>query len=318
MRKRKNLKYILAVLLLLLIPWAMSAINQAANEGNVVEYQGKIYSEKKNVTNILLLGSDERDTIENDLGVIGGNGQADYICLISIDHDAKTVRMLSIPRETMVDVDHYDEEDNLTETCWEQLCLQYAYGTSSSRGCELMAEKVSELLDGTTIDYYFAISLGAVHGIIDEVGGVDITMSQDWPMEVRQFVQGETVHMTGQEAEDFIHFRDVDRYYTNVERMGRQRDFLQAFVPKMKEALKNNSKLPFTLLEKYAGYVTYNIPMTRIPGLVKAATEYTIDWDGSVQLPGEETHLGKYDSRIVDEDATRELVLSWFYDEQTE
>lgn len=313
--KRKRFVLSLWSILLLLLVWAVPLCWREIPDGNVIVHDGKEYIERPGVTNILIIGSDVRGTIENTLGVLGGTGQADFLCLLSIDRRARKISVLSIPRDTLVEVQECDRDGSPSQRVKEQICLQYGYSMSSRQGCELTAARVSELLGGTTIDYYFAGSLGAMSGIVDEFGGVDICMSQDYQVLDQTYQQGEVVHLSGEEAKIFLHYRDTEHYYTNLDRMARQRDFLRAFVPRAKEKVKRNLKLPFMLLEKYEKYATYDIPVEDWPRLGLAALCYDCDWEAAYVLPGEETHQGDYDAYVVDDVATESMILDLFYQE---
>jgi LCP family protein required for cell wall assembly len=296
-----------------MVPWICTIYITSVASRNEITWQGQTYRQRSDVTTILVLGSDERGTIENDSGLAGYTGQADFLCLVIIDNKNKNISLLSIPRETMVDVEEYATDGSYSQTINEQICLQYAYGTSSQVGCELTEARVSELLLGTQIDYYAACSLGAVRGVINDLGGVDITMSSDWTVLDQFYPQGSVVHMDGETAENFVHFRDTSRYYTNLERIARQKDFFNAFLPVVKEKCSANVNLPLQLLEKYKNYVTMDIPLSAVPKLAKAALNYDINWEQVITLPGEETHPDMYDCYLPDEDATAELLVSLLY-----
>lgn len=311
-QKKQNRPEVGAVLLLFLV-WVFAGLLGNLSRNHTIIYQNSEYFERDNVVNILCIGSDERDTIENSLGLAGYTGQADFVCLISVDKTSGDVRMLSIPRDTLVDVEEYNEDGTFRRVAREQICLQYAYGKSSEEGCRLMAKRVSELLGGTTIDYFFACSLGAVAGVIDDLGGIDVTLSQDQMVLDQIYHKGETVHLAGEDATVFIHFRDITHYYTNLDRMSRQKDFLQALVPRVKQIIKENPRFLFTLLDKYEPYVTHNIPMIQFIPLGWAALTYHYEDGTIVQLPGEDVHVGEYDCFIPQEDQVMELLLKWFY-----
>ncbi len=298
---------------LIALLWAAPLLWCRIPDGNVIAAGNENYIERPGVTNILILGSDLRGAIENDMETLGGTGQADFVCLLSVDHFNKKVSVLSIPRDTLVEVQECDISGNPTKKVLEQLCLQYAYSTSSRQGCELMAERVSELLGGTAVDYYCAISLGVIEGIVDEFGGVDVAMSADYQVLEDTYPAGSVVHMYGEEAKIFLHYRDVDHYYTNLDRMARQKDFIRAFVPVAMAKIKQDPKMLKRLMDKYQNYVTYYLPTEEWPGLVWAALRYDINLDEAYVLPGEDTHQGRYDAYVVDEEAARSLILELYY-----
>ena len=46
-----------------------------------------------------------------------------------------------------------------------QICLAHSFGDGGAQSCELMAEAVSNLLLGSQIDYYIAMSLDGISAV---------------------------------------------------------------------------------------------------------------------------------------------------------
>ena len=65
------------------------------------------------------------------------------------------------------------------------------------------------------------------------------TLAAQFPRPVFIDTEGSTVHMDGETAYRFIHYRDVEHLYTNLDRMNRQQDFLTAFTAALKETIKS-------------------------------------------------------------------------------
>jgi LCP family protein required for cell wall assembly len=128
----------------------------------------------------LLFKSDQRLQGEGDdrinilLLAIGGEGHkgeelADTIMVASIRPSDNSVALLSIPRDFYVQVPGEDFSTKINAV--------HAYGESQKRnqGPELLRQKVSEIT-GLPLHYYARIDFIAFKHIIDEVGGVDITI----------------------------------------------------------------------------------------------------------------------------------------------
>lgn len=258
-------------------------------------------------TTILVMGIDRRGKIENTSGKAGENGQSDMMCVVILDRDLKKTEVIAIPRETVVEVDEYYTNGKFYQTKEEQICLQYAYGQTSEQGCELAKKKVEKLL-GIEIDYYCAMSMAAIPVIIDEMDGVSVTMSQDYVIPEHEYTAGNTELLSGEEAYEFIHFRDIERYGTNLERMARQKDFLKAFVPQAKEKAKKNPAFPLRLYRALEDMMTTDIPMRKIPFFAYDVMKSGFDEDGILRIPGEDIHVGEYDEFIVDEERLRTLM----------
>jgi LCP family protein required for cell wall assembly len=150
---------------------------------------------------ILLLGLDGRE---------GLNDRTDTIILLSIDNERKKARLLSIPRDTRIE---------MKPGAYDKINAAYVYG-----GVDL-AKQATEELVGTRIDRYAAISFDGVVELIDMVGGVDV----DVP--VRMYVPLEGIDLqkgpqtlNGRDALAYMRYRDTSG--GDMDRMARQQEVL--------------------------------------------------------------------------------------------
>ncbi len=252
--------------------------------------------------NVLVLGIDQLGILGNEVGEIGYNGQADFVAVVHVDLLMGDFRIITIPRETMADIETYylDDESDKRQIENAQLCLQFAYGITSREGAELMQKCLKDNF-GLKTDCFIACSMGGIPGIIDAVGGVDITPSRDYSYgseNVNDWVylsEGETVHYDGNEAYDFVHFRDVVNYGTNPDRMDRQKDFIKAF----RERLKLSNVLNITSIrlidQLYNDYTKTNITAVDVIKVLLAYELFGLDEDRIIRVDGVETHSSMYD-----------------------
>ena len=196
-KEHKALRIIAVIILIIVIIVSglfisVNMILSRANKArNTFAIAGQEYIEKKKMTNILLLGCDKREDLINHSGIAGQNGQTDFICLASIDWENETVYLTSIPRETVTDIHVRDNDGNVTQVESKQLCLEYAYGRSPDEGSQYMVDAVSQILGGTSIDYYCTISMGAIIGLLDDVGGVTVNVSNDCETTLWEYKAGD-------------------------------------------------------------------------------------------------------------------------------
>lgn len=282
---------------------------------------GETYVQRADITTILLLGIDKRETLENESGRPADNGQSDMIWLIAVDHSADQIRIITIPRETMADVEeHYS--DGSVRKVYEQVCLQYAYGTTPEEGCALTEETIKNLLEEAPVDYTCAVSMGAITKLVDAVGGVDIVMSNNYSIPDENWVDfihydaGSTVHMDGETAYRFIHYRDVEHLYTNLDRMNRQQDFLTAFTAALKETIKSRPWKISGLLKELKPYYYTDLPFSEMLRLAVTALSADLSEIERIQIPGTEVHVGRYDQYLPEEEKLREMMLEIFYEKQ--
>ncbi len=147
------------------------------DEGNEHEY---IRDDK--IVNILLLGldsSEERD--EKHMG-----SRSDVMIVVSLDFEHKTITMMSIPRDTRVNMNKLDyTTGEVKSRTINKINAAYAFGGGPKRfGDKNAVDCVKEFLsfDGKldiNIDYYASIDLDGMPKLIDAVGGVEVILDRD-------------------------------------------------------------------------------------------------------------------------------------------
>ena len=138
---------------------------------------------------ILVLGRDSRDA-ENDYG------RADTIMLFYLDPEEGTGSLLSIPRDTLVEIPGHGAD---------KINAAYAYG-----GEELMIKTVSSFLDAE-INHYVTLDFEGFVQLIDALGGVDITIDRPLvdPKSGANFSAG-SHHLTGEQALSYTRSRATE------------------------------------------------------------------------------------------------------------
>lgn len=82
---------------------------EMASFRNTIDYHGTTYQYRKDIVNILCIGVDKEEAMweRDDDG--GSVGQADAVFLVSFDFEHSNIRILAIPRDTMVSIVACDE-----------------------------------------------------------------------------------------------------------------------------------------------------------------------------------------------------------------
>ena len=85
---------------------------EMASFQNTIDYHGTTYQYRKDIVNILCIGVDKEEAMweRDDDG--GSVGQADAVFLVSLDFEHSNIRILAIPRDTMVSIVACDENGN--------------------------------------------------------------------------------------------------------------------------------------------------------------------------------------------------------------
>lgn len=286
-----------------------SSQTEADSEGfaDTVMLDGQTYVRNTRLKAVLLLGIDQsaEQIASRDPNQFGNGGRADAIAVLIVDPDSLTARVLEISRETMVDVDVYDQMDRYLYTSQMQLTLQYACASSLQRGNWLMKNKVSELLYGIPIDAAAALTMDGIPAVVDVAGGVTLTMQQDYTYIDPAFAKGATLTMDGAQAERFIHYRDVSVTGSNTDRMERHAQVLRALAGQLEGA----DDADVTRLQNAAEpYLETDVDADTLALLAQCRLDPVI-----YSVPGEVKASSSSDEFYTDEDALRRLVVELFY-----
>lgn len=156
--------------------------------------------------NIALLGIDARtDTFSGS--------RSDCIIIVSINEQTKDVRLLSIYRDTYLEV-----EDDLTK-----ITHAYAYG-----GPQLALSSINKNLD-LNITEYVTVNFDTVKTVVDAVGGIKMQLTSAEATQVPGINSAGTYTLNGEQALAFARIRKIDSDYKRTERM---RDVLTAVFEK--------------------------------------------------------------------------------------
>lgn len=204
-----------------------------------VEYNGRIYEyREKQLVNILLLGTDARSDTSDAEGRYGS--QADFILLLSIDKQEKTITPIHIDRDTMTDVPIYGPFGDPAGSRVMQICLAQAYGNDVSGGSLNTEKSVSDLLGGIPIDYYATMDLDGISAFNDALGGVTVTLEDDFSQLDSEMVKGATIRLQGKQAEIFVRSRRDVSDGTNAMRMRRQRLYMDSALDLLLERMASD------------------------------------------------------------------------------
>lgn len=269
-----------------------------------ITYNGSRYARNTKIDTVLFLGIDSSDQSREGIGISEG-GRSDTIVLFVIDNENRTITPLEISRDTIVDVDIYDNDGNFLTRGPAQLTMQYSYGSSPREACNLSKEKISDLLCRTRIDGVISLTMDGIEPMVDSIGGVTLQLLTDETDIDPSYKEGAIVHLDGAAAKDFVHIRNIENRGSNNGRMSRQTQFMLALFNTVKG--KGNSVVE-TMEDAAGDYLYQEIDADTM----KAFTEYA--YSGNVVLlPGKNVAAQLHDEFYVDENKLTELVLDLFY-----
>ena len=328
-RKRIKRRYILLIgigLIALLVfaylggRWLESQEDQPETRGDpnlrysgesTIEVDGISYRQRHDLTTILLIGVD-KDSTEVSQGSRNG-GQADFLRVLVLDSKQKTLYQLAIDRDTMTPITILGVLGNHAGTRTAQISLSHGFGDGKEQSCELTVNAVSNLLLGTKIDYYFALNMDGISDLNDLLGGVTVTLEDDFSHLDPSMTKGATLTLMGEQSEIFVRSRMSMNVGTNEARMQRQQTYISALTDQLAELEKKNKEFVGKMFDELSSYLITNMGRGRMvheawsarnysrPSAVELQGTHSIDADGFMQY-------------LVDEDALRKTVLELFYE----
>lgn len=241
-------------------------------------------TEERNMS-ILLLGVDDSDVRGYQEG-----SRTDAIMVATLNQKEKSIKLLSIPRDSYV---YIDEKDRYTK-----INHAHSYG-----GVTLTVKTVEELLD-IPIDYYVKMNFNAFMEVVEAIGGVYV----DVPYEVKELDSKDRLRkihlkpgyqrLNGEEALAFVRTRKKDN---DVERGKRQQEVIKAV---MKKSMSLSSIPKYSsIIEAVGDNMATDIPFSEMKSFfdyIAAGTNLQLETNS---LAGEDSYInGTYYYQLDDEE----------------
>ncbi|MBM7577780.1 LCP family protein [Jeotgalibacillus terrae] len=244
-KKKAKAKRIRKVMLMVGIPLLLIAVSglvyggylytkaQNVADDSFEEVEGRDQSElrEKEVdpdvdnVSVLFLGVDGSDVREEAAGFENGTTRTDAIILATLNNDDKSVKLTSIPRDTLAYIPEVDYEDKINHA--------HAFG-----GPKASMEAVEELLD-VPVDYYVRMNFYAFMDVVNALNGVEVDvpfnmyeMNSDDQKDAIFLEEGRQT-VDGEEALAFVRSRHMD---SDIARGERQQEVIDAILDKAKSA----------------------------------------------------------------------------------
>lgn len=279
---------------------------------DIVEYGGKKYRYNEHLSNYVFIGVDTREPV-TEYETNKEIGRADAIFLLSYDRVKKTVRCVSIPRDTMTNVRMIAPDGTDMGTSIEHINMQYVFGDGKEESCRLMKETISELFYGIPIQGYLSLNMDGIAVAVDVLGNVEMVLADNSLEDVNsEYVQGAKIIVTKDNAEQIVRYRDVDKTQSALVRTNRQKLFMKAVSERAREMNTQDTDFIVKMNENLKPYIVTNIGKDVMVDLLKAKFDSET---GVVDLPGDGVEGERYDEYHIDELEVYELVLQMFYEE---
>jgi LCP family protein required for cell wall assembly len=299
-RKRKKFKPFAIILLTVLLlglsygGYLFFTAIKAANESYSELDRGgksKLREEEVQITkdpvSILLTGVEDYSD---------GIGRTDSIMVATLNPDDQSMKLLSIPRDTLVEIPGRAEKDKINHA--------YNFG-----GKDLTIETVENFL-GIPIDYYASVNFEGFKEIIDEIGGVTVDVPFDFwedsdgrPRERIYFTEGK-MKLNGEESLAYARMRKRDPR-GDFGRNERQQQIITAAIDKM---VSPSTLLKIDDVAKHVGEnVETNVSITRGLSLQRTYPKINSSKIDKLAIVGEDAYYDNIYYFVPDENSVLEL-----------
>lgn len=259
-----------AFLLLELWEKRQSIFPEQKTENTVYEYNGVEYVKNEDVESFLILGLDKfEDAINNDS--YNNDQRADFLMLLVFDNSEKKFTAVHLNRDTMVNMNVLGVAGQKIGTVNKQLALAHTYGNGRDVSCRNTADAVSELLNGVKVNHYLSITMDAVPILNDLLGGVEVTVLDDFSGIDDTLIKGETVTLHGDHALTYVRERYGLEDSSNSTRMVRQRQYMTAVYDKAMLKIENDDNFVIEASSKLADYIVSDRSVNQLQEIAKKA-----------------------------------------------
>lgn len=281
-----------------------------------VKYEDRIYAYKEDTLTFLFMGIDKNSEVQEVAEGTNG-GQADALFLVVMDPSEKAVRVIGINRNTMADIDIYNEEGAYVTTTKAQIAVQHGFGNGMEESCGYQIKAVAKLLYGLPVHGYAAVNMSAISDINDAVGGVEVEVLEDLTVKDPALAKGERIRLTGEQAFWYVKYRDTEQFASADRRLDRQKQYLNALIGAAKQAVRQDVTAALELYKEISSRMVTDITLDEAAYLAPILAEYQFDTDHFYMLKGETVKGEKFEEFYVDEEALYEMILEIFYEEVT-
>lgn len=256
-KKKKRIFRKIFIVLLMLVTIVFLGFSKFAKDSfdelssmiyNPIETSRTVDLKGEEPVSILLLGVDERE---------GDKGRSDTMILLTINPEEESTKMVSIPRDTLVDIPGYGED---------KINHAYAYGSE-----QLSVQTVESYLE-VPVDYYVKINFDGFVALIDAIGGITVEVMYDCEYNGVALEAG-VQHLNGEEALTYCRCRK-DTPEGDFSRQQAQQQVITATIDQLLsiDTLKNKDAIIAALGENMTTNLTADDMWYLATGYMKALT----------------------------------------------
>ena len=217
-RKKWTIFFIVLAATLITVSGAYIRARLAKVENAIHQEVETVNLREKEITDndsfsVLLLGIDN--------GAYGRGtevGRSDTMLVVTVNEKLGKTTIVSIPRDSYTEIVGYGTNDKINHA--------YAFGQE-----KMSINSVQNMLN-IPIDYYVTVDMGGLMGLVDAVGGLDITPVLTFTYEGESFTEGVDRHVDGEAALRYARMR-YDDPEGDMGRQKRQQYVIQKLLEKL-------------------------------------------------------------------------------------
>ena len=274
-----------------------------------VSKDGVKYYPRKDVTVVMVLGIDQMGPVQA-VDPEENEGNADMVALLVFDEASEECTVLCINRDTMVNVPVLNDAGKAVGSVYAQLTLAHLYGTGMEDSCENTRTAVSNFLYGINIDYYVAMNMDAIAIANDAVGGVTVTVTDDFSQLDPDITMGEFT-LQGKQAITFVRSRKNLGDQLSVSRVERHKEYVSSFLEALRQKLGDSDTFILSMYEELSPYIVTDCSAKVLSSLMQRYRDYPVR--EIVSPEGENVQGEQYYEFYADEEKLDELILRLFY-----
>uniref|UniRef100_UPI0035D45FD6 LCP family protein n=1 Tax=Streptomyces zingiberis TaxID=2053010 RepID=UPI0035D45FD6 len=227
--------------------------------------------------NILVVGSDSRD---GDNASFGGAGlttmQSDTLMVLHIPADRKWATVVSFPRDSWVEIPACDKGDG-TESGRHHAKINEAFALGGLggevAGAAACTIKTVEANTGLRIDHFVSLDFQGFTGMVDALDGIEVCPEEaidDDKAHLQLDAGCQTVK--GKQALGYVRARYSVGDGSDIGRIGRQQEFMEALADKARSKLTSPSAL-YGFLKSATGSLSTDEKLAGVEPLYGLASE---------------------------------------------
>lgn len=286
------------------------------DNGQTVYYKGEKYRYNENLISIVFMGIDKS---ELDSEMIGKSGQADAIYIFTYDTENEKCSLIPVSRETMTDVRLYSAAGKEMGLETMQLCLAYAYGDGKETSCTNTLASLSRIFFNIPFNTYISLNWDSIAPLNDAIGGVELQALEDIYTDRSTIQEGDNITLIGNDAWSYVKYRDTSKLESNVDRLNRQKQYINAYISKLIPMAKSDFTVATDLIYTAKEYMCSNITTNQLVYIASEIlpTVYSSQDFNFVSIDGKIKQGETYAEFYPDETSLYETILKVFYIKET-